>query len=92
MGKKELAALKVDYRKKYGKQYKEEERKESSLHNDELRAERNNITNEFINSFFLPLRQKYEADIAWYQENFPIKESDMEPEPVKVEHIYAYGD
>ena len=65
--KKALAALKSEYRKKYGKQFKEEERKDSSKQQDEVRARRIEATNEFLNNFYLPLRQKYEADFEWYK-------------------------
>lgn len=73
MTKKEQATLKAEFRKKYGKQYKEEERKDTNIHNDEVRAMKTIITNEFLNSFFLPLRQKYEADLDWYKANWSIK-------------------
>jgi hypothetical protein len=90
--KKEQTTLKADFRKKYGKQYKEEERKDTTIHNDEVRAMKHSITNEFLNSFFLPLRHKYEADLDWYKANWSIKQSEMEPELATVNHIYAYGD
>lgn len=90
--KKELTNLKAEFRKKYGKQYKEEERKDTTLHNDGVRVMKTSVTNEFLNSFFLPLRQKYEADLEWYKSNWPIKQSEMEPELATINHIYAYGD
>ena len=90
--KKEQTTLKAEFRKKYGKQYKEEERKDTTIHNDEVRAMKHTVTSAFLNSFFLPLRQKYEADLDWYKTNWSIKQSEMEPELATVNHIYAYGD
>lgn len=84
--------MKKDARTKYAKQYKEEEKKESTKHNDERRAKRNAITEQFLNSFFLPLRRKYEEDIDWYKERFPIKEEDLEEKPANIDHIFAYGE
>lgn len=74
LSKKDLTTLKADFRKKYGKQYKEEERKDTTIHNDEVRAKKSTIVNEFLSTFFLPLRQKYESEIQWYVENWPIKQ------------------
>ena len=92
LNKKELLALKADYRKKYGKAYKEEERKDSTKHNEEVRAKRMAVTEEFLTTFFLPLRRKYDADVEWYKANFSIKESDLEAQPVTIQHVFAYGD
>jgi hypothetical protein len=62
-----LTTLKAEYRKKYGKSYKEEERKDSTLHQVEVRERKAGIIDEFLNTFFLPLRKKYEDDIEWYK-------------------------
>lgn len=57
-----------------------------------MRARKNEKTNEFINTFYLPLRKKYEADIEWYKANWPIKEAEYEKDPATVNHLYAYGE
>lgn len=28
--------------------------------------------------------------MAWYQQNYPVPADQFEPEPVKVDHLYAY--
>jgi hypothetical protein len=61
-----MTALKADYRKNYGKKYKEEERKDTSQQQDEVRERKGTIIDEFLNNFFLPLRKKYEDEIEWY--------------------------
>lgn len=92
LSKKAMTALKADYRKNYGKKYKEEERKDTSQQQDEVRERKSAIINEFLNNFFLPLRQKYEDEVEWYQTNWPIKEAEYEKDPATVNHLYAYGD
>ena len=92
MTKKETTTLKAEFRKKYGKQYKEEDRKDTTVHNDEVRAKKYEITQKFLADFFLPLRKKYEDDLEWYSQNWPIKASEMEPEMATINHIYAYGE
>lgn len=71
---KAVKALEKDYRTLYGKMYKDEERKDSSKQQDEVRERKAGIINEFLNNFFLPQRRKYEADMEWYQANWCIKE------------------
>ena len=57
-----------------------------------MRAKRIAITEQFLESFFMPQRRKFEDDIEWYQTHWPIKDSDYEKEPVTVDHIYAFGE
>jgi len=40
----------------------------------------------------LPLRQKYEENIAQYEALWPLKDEQMADEDVTVDHIYNYGD
>lgn len=61
---KDLKNLKTDYRKKYGKIYREEEIKERNVIQGRVRDEKRVIRDEFLDNFFIPLRQKYEENIA----------------------------
>ena len=56
LSKKAMNTLKAEYRKKFGKLFKEEEKKDNSKQQDEVRARKIETTNEFINNFYLPLR------------------------------------
>lgn len=60
---KELKALKADYRKKYGKIYREEEIKQRQVIQGKVRDEKKVVRDEFLNNFFLPLRRRYEENI-----------------------------
>ena len=55
-----------------------------------MRERRGAIINEFLESFFLPLRKQYEADLEWYEKEWPLNKEEMEP--ATVNHLYAYGD
>lgn len=89
---KQLKAIKADYRKKYGKVYREEEIKERQVIQTKVRDEKRVIRDEFLHNFFLPLRQKYEENIAQYEALWPLKEEQMADEDVTVDHVYNYGD
>jgi hypothetical protein len=92
LSKKQITALEKDYRTKYGKQYKEENFKDNTKQQDEVRERKAAVINKFLNEFFLPLRKKYEDDMSWYEQNWPLKPEDMEKEPATINHLYAYGD
>lgn len=53
---KALKNLKGDYRKKYGKIYREEEVKERNVIQGRVRDEKRVIRDEFLDNFFIPLR------------------------------------
>ena len=89
---KQLKAIKADYRKKYGKVYREEEIKERQVIQTKVRDEKRVIRDEFLFNFFLPLRQKYEENIAQYEALWPLKDEQMADEDVTVDHVYNYGD
>lgn len=92
LSKKQHTLLEKEYRAKYGKQYKEEERKDTSAQQDEVRERKAGIINEFLSNFFMPLRQKYESDLHWYEKNWPVGKDEYEKEEGTVNHLYAYGD
>jgi len=69
---KELKALKADYRKKYGKVYREEEMKERQVIQGKVRDEKKVVRDEFLQNFFLPLRRKYEEKIDQYEALWPL--------------------
>jgi len=89
---KEKKALKADYRKKYGKIYREEEIKERQVVQKKVRDEKKIIRDEFLFNFFTPLREKYEANMDQYEALWPLKESDMAEEDQVVDHVYHYGE
>ena len=89
---KAMKALKTDYRKKYGKVYREEELKERSVVQRKVRDEKKLVRDEFLNNFFLPLRRKYEENMEQYEALWPLKDSMMAEQDVIVDHVYHYGD
>ena len=80
LDKKALKALKSDYRKKYGKIYREEEVQERKLIQKKVRDEKKVVRDQFLNDFFLPLRRKYEQNIEQYEALWPLKERDFAEE------------
>ena len=76
----------------YGKQYKEEEKVEKAAVQEEVRLKKKAIRDEFLNSFYLPMRRKYEADLDKYIKLWPLKDSDMSEKAETVTHVYNYGD
>ena len=89
---KEKKTLKADYRKKYGKMYREEDIKERQVVQKKVRDEKKIIRDEFLFNFFLPLRQKYEQNMDQYEALWPLKEADMAPQDQTVDHVYHYGE
>ena len=89
---KQIKALKADYRKNYGKVYREEEMKERQQIQSKVRDEKKIIRDEFLFNFFIPLRTKYEENIEQYEAMWPLKDEQMADEMQTVEHVYNYGD
>lgn len=81
----QLKKLKKEYKKKYEKMFKDEEQQEKKLQNDIVKDKKKKIRDDFLNNFFLPLREQYEKDIKKYQAIFPIKDEDI----AKDEHKYS---
>ena len=92
LGKKEMKDLKTNYRKKYGKIYREEEFKERQVIQAKVRSEKKVVRDEFLENFFLPLRRKYEENIEQYEALFPVKEEHLAAEDQVIDHVYNYGD
>ena len=63
LNKKQLKSLKEEYRKKYGKIYRQEEFKERQIIQQKVRDEKKIIRDEFLYNFFMPLREKYEEKL-----------------------------
>jgi len=82
LSKDKSKKLKKNYKDKYLQMFKDEENQQKKERNDIERDKRKEVRDDFINNFFLPMRQKYEADIDKYQTIFPIKEKDMHDEEV----------
>ena len=89
---KAVKALQKDYRKKYGKTYREEEIKERQMIQSKIRNEKKVVRDEFLNNFWLPLRRKYEQNMDQYEELWPLKDQDYAAEEQTVEHVYNYGE
>lgn len=66
--------LKKDYKKKYEKMFKEQENTEKKEQGDIVKDQRKKVRDNFLNDFFIPLRQNYERDIEKFKKLFPIKE------------------
>ena len=60
LSKKELTALKKDYRTKYGKIYRDDQHKDTQKQQGETRERKGAVIDDFLENFFLPLRAKYE--------------------------------
>lgn len=88
LSKKEMKDLKTDYRKKYGKIYREEEIKQRQVIQGKIRDEKKVVRDEFLNNFFLPLRAKYEENIPQYEALWPLKEEQYAKEDVTFDHVY----
>jgi len=77
----------------YGKEYKEEEKQERAIIQEDIRIKKKAIRDEFLNNFYLPMRRRYEANIDQYKAMWPLKDDvQMDAEPVAVKHVYHYGD
>lgn len=87
---KDTPKLKTEYRAKYAKQFKEEEKKEKVEVNKVVKDEKKKVREEFLADFFLPLRQEFEKNAKKYEALWPFKSDDYLPEPMEIEVIYAY--
>jgi len=76
----QIKKLKKDYKKKYEQIFKDEENDEKKTQQDFVKLQRKQIRDDFLNNFFIPVRQEYEKNINKYKAIFPIKESDMAAE------------
>lgn len=70
--------------------FRDEEKKVKKAETSEVQASKKMIRDEFLNTFFMPLRKEFEDNIPKYEELWPIKEKDMLTEPVEIEIIYSY--
>lgn len=73
----QMKKLKKDYKKKYEKMFKEQENTEKKEQGDIVKDQRKKVRDNFLNDFFIPMRQQYEKNINKYQKLFPVKESDI---------------
>lgn len=86
----QIKQLKKDYKKKYGTIIDKEQAQEKKAQNDIIKDKRKKIRDDFLENFFMPLRQEYEENVDKYQALFPIKETDMNEEKVEQINIYQY--
>lgn len=90
MSNKDVNKLKVDHKTKYQKLFKEEEKAEKKQLNSVKQESKKKIREEFLSSFFLPLRRDFEAQRDKYEALWPIKPSQMADQLVDIEVIYSY--
>lgn len=90
LSNKELAKLKADGKTKYQKQFKEEEKVEKKIVTSIQKESKKSIRDEFLNTFFLPLRKEFEDQRDKYEALWPIKPKDMVDQLVEIEIIYSY--
>ena len=90
LSNKELTKLSTDYRTKYGKVFKEEEKVEKKQINSVLKDKKKKIRDEFLTQFFVPLRREFESQKDKYEALWPIKPKDMADQQVQIEVIYTY--
>ncbi len=70
--------------------FKEEEKTEKKQLNSVIKESKKKVRDEFLNTFFLPLRKEFEGQRDKYEALFPIKASQMADQMVEVEIIYSY--
>jgi ribosomal protein S17E len=58
--------------------------------NSVIKESKKKIREEFLNTFFLPLRREFESQKDKYEALWPIKAKDMAEEAVEIEIIYSY--
>ena len=92
LSKKKLAELKKTARKLYKEKYNEEEGKYREEVEADVNEKKKAIRDEFLNSFYLPLRRKYEQNIDQYIALWPLKDDQMAEEETTITHVYQYGD
>ena len=72
--------------------FKDEESQQKKERNDLERDKRKEVRDDFLNNFFIPMREKYEADIDKYKAIFPLKEKDLHDEEIEYKSIYTHGE
>ena len=82
--------MKQEYKTKYQKMFKEEEKTEKKQQSNVVKESKKKIRDDFLNNFFLPLRQEFESQKAQYEALWSIKAKDMTEEPVEIEIIYSF--
>jgi len=92
LNKNQTVTLKKTYRKTYKKTFKEEEKSEKATANETMRTSKKKIRDEFLNDFYIPNRKAYDDNIDKFIAIWPIKDDDLTPEPVAVNHIFHYGE
>ena len=85
-----MKQLKKDYKKKYGPIVDQEQAEEKKTQNDLIKDKRKVIRDNFLENFFIPLREEYEEDIDKYKALFPIKESEIEQKPIEQVNVFTY--
>ena len=90
LAKKDLNKLQTEYKTKYQKLFKEEEKVDKKQLNNVKQESKKKIREEFLSSFFLPLRKDFEQQRDKYEALFPIKASQMADQAVEIEIIYSY--
>ena len=85
---REVQKLKLEFKTKYAKTFKEEEKTDKTMTSGMIKSAKKVVRDKFLNEFFIPLRKDFEKDRLKYLELFPIKDIDLVP--VKVEVIYAF--
>jgi len=86
----ELTNLKRDYKTKYAKKFKEEEITDKKVVTEVVRHAKKKIRDEFLETFFLPLRKEFEENKDKYEALWPLKADDFLEEPVTYELVYSY--
>lgn len=90
IGAKDLNKLKGEYKTKYSKLFKDEEKTEKKQMNSVIKESKKKVREEFLNTFFLPLRREFESQKDKYEALWPIKAKDMAEQMVEIEIIYSY--
>lgn len=58
--------------------------------NNVIKESKKKIRDEFLSTFFIPLRKEFESQIDKYEALYPIKPKDMADQLVDFEIIYSY--
>ena len=90
LSNKDVTKLKQEYKTKFQKLFKEEEKTEKKQMNSVIKESKKKIREEFLNTFFVPLRKEFESQIDKYEALYPIKAKDMVDHPVEVQIIFSY--
>ena len=88
--KRELTKLQGEFRTKYQKMFKEEEKAEKKQLNSVIKESKKKVRDEFLNNFFLPLRKEFESQKDKFEALWPIKPNQMADQMVEIEVIYSY--